>query len=164
MKTLIDKADVLIEALPWIQRFVEKTIVIKYGGSAMSEDDLRASFAIDVVLLRYIGLRPVIVHGGGLQIGATLKRLGKESTFVDGLRVTAFTASMFDRLSCFVEEVTAHLLRRRLIADVTITQVPLEERPEEAPERFRLTLAVAGQPPPRSAKAGRHRATSQGPD
>jgi len=88
MKALIDKADVLIEALPWIRRFVDKTIVIKYGGSAMSDDDLRASFAVDVVLLRYIGLRPVIVHGGGPQIGATLKRLGKDSTFVNGLRVT----------------------------------------------------------------------------
>lgn len=88
MKDLIDKADVLIEALPYIRRFVDKTIVIKYGGSAMSDEDLRASFAVDVVLLRYIGLRPVIVHGGGPQIEATLERLGKASTFIDGLRVT----------------------------------------------------------------------------
>lgn len=88
MKKLIDKAEVLIEALPYIRRFVNKTIVIKYGGSAMSDDDLRASFAVDVVLLRFIGLRPVIVHGGGPQIGETLKRLGKNSKFVDGLRVT----------------------------------------------------------------------------
>ncbi len=88
MKELIDKAEVLIEALPYIRRFFDKTIVIKYGGSAMSVDDLRSSFAVDVVLLKYIGIRPVIVHGGGPQIGATLERFGKQSTFVDGLRVT----------------------------------------------------------------------------
>ena len=76
MKTLIDKAAVLVEALPYIRRFFDKTIVIKYGGSAMSDPELRASFAVDVVLLKYIGLRPVIVHGGGPQIGATLARLG----------------------------------------------------------------------------------------
>ncbi len=88
MKELIDKAEVLVEALPYIRRFFDKTIVIKYGGSAMSDEELRASFAADVVLLKYIGSRPVIVHGGGPQIGATLQRLGKQSTFVDGLRVT----------------------------------------------------------------------------
>lgn len=88
MKTLIDKAEVLIEALPYIRRFNDKTIVIKYGGSAMVDPELQASFAVDVVMLKYIGLRPVIVHGGGPQIGATLSRLGIESSFVDGLRVT----------------------------------------------------------------------------
>jgi len=88
MKQLIDKAAVLIEALPYIRRFYERTIVIKYGGGAMSERALRASFAVDVVLLKYIGMRPVIVHGGGPQIGSTLARLGIESTFIDGLRVT----------------------------------------------------------------------------
>ncbi len=88
MKNLIDKAEVLVEALPYIRRFFDKTVVIKYGGSAMSEAELRASFAVDVVLLKYIGLRPVIVHGGGPQIGRTLERLGKTSTFVGGLRVT----------------------------------------------------------------------------
>jgi acetylglutamate kinase len=88
MKKLIDKAEVLIEALPYIRRFADKTIVIKYGGSAMAEPELQASFAVDVVMLKYIGLRPVIVHGGGPQIGATLSRLGIESSFVDGLRVT----------------------------------------------------------------------------
>jgi acetylglutamate kinase len=88
MKTLIDKAEVLIEALPYIRRFVDRTVVIKYGGNAMVEPELRASFAVDVVLLKYIGLRPVIVHGGGPQIGATLERLGIETRFVDGLRVT----------------------------------------------------------------------------
>ncbi len=88
MKAAIDKAEVLIEALPYMRRFAGKTIVIKYGGSAMSDAGLRASFAVDVVLMRSIGLRPVIVHGGGPQIAATLERLGKQSTFVDGLRVT----------------------------------------------------------------------------
>jgi acetylglutamate kinase len=88
MKRLVDKAEVLIGTLPYIRRFVGKTLVIKYGGSAMSEPELRASFAVDVVLLKFIGLRPVIVHGGGPQIGATLERLGKRSTFVGGLRVT----------------------------------------------------------------------------
>jgi acetylglutamate kinase len=85
---LVSKAKVLIEALPYMRRFVDRTIVIKYGGNAMTDDTLRASFAVDVVLLKYIGVRPVIVHGGGPQIGATLDRLGKESTFVEGLRVT----------------------------------------------------------------------------
>ena len=88
VQKLIDKADVLVEALPYIRRFYEKTIVIKYGGHAMTDEALRASFAVDVVLLKYIGLRPVIVHGGGPQIGETLKRFGLESSFVDGLRVT----------------------------------------------------------------------------
>ncbi len=88
MKELIDKAAVLIEALPYIRRFFDKTIVIKYGGAAMKDAELRASFAVDVVLLKYIGLRPVIVHGGGPQIGRALERLGKPSRFVEGLRVT----------------------------------------------------------------------------
>jgi acetylglutamate kinase len=88
VQKLIDKAEVLIEALPYIRRFLDKTIVIKYGGHAMTDEELRASFAVDVVLLKYIGLKPVIVHGGGPQIERTLKRLGIESSFVKGLRVT----------------------------------------------------------------------------
>lgn len=88
MKDLVEKAEVLIEALPYMRRFVDKMIVIKYGGHAMLDDELRASFARDVVLLKFIGLRPVIVHGGGPQIAATLERLGVESSFVAGLRVT----------------------------------------------------------------------------
>ena len=88
VQALIDKARVLIEALPYMRRFLDKTIVIKYGGAAMKDAELRASFAVDVVLLKHIGVRPVIVHGGGPQIGATLERLGKETRFVDGLRVT----------------------------------------------------------------------------
>ena len=88
MQTLIDKAEVLIEALPYIRRFYDKTIVIKYGGHAMQDEALRASFAVDVVLLKYIGLRPVIVHGGGPQIDELLEKLGRKSRFVEGLRVT----------------------------------------------------------------------------
>ena len=74
--------------MPYMRRFVGKTIVIKYGGHAMTDEDLRASFAVDVVLLKFIGVRPVILHGGGPQIQATLDRLGKQSTHVEGLRVT----------------------------------------------------------------------------
>ncbi len=88
MKNLIDKAQVLVEALPYMRRFVGKTIVIKYGGHAMQDEELRRSFAVDVVLLTYIGVRPVVVHGGGPQIAAALLRLGLESRFVNGLRVT----------------------------------------------------------------------------
>jgi acetylglutamate kinase len=110
LKLLIDKAAVLIEALPYIRRFYDKTIVIKYGGSAMSDAELRASFAVDVVLLKYIGLRPVIVHGGGPQIGATLQRLGKESTFVDGLRVTD------DETMDVVEMVLGGKVNREIVA------------------------------------------------
>jgi acetylglutamate kinase len=88
VQALIDKAKVLMEALPYMQRFVGKTVVIKYGGAAQKDAMLRASFARDVVLLKHIGVRPVIVHGGGPQIGKLLERLGKQSTFVDGLRVT----------------------------------------------------------------------------
>jgi len=82
------KAAVLIEALPWLDRFHGKTVVIKYGGHAMADDSLREAFAQDVVFLRYAGLRPVVMHGGGPQISAQLARLGLESTFTAGLRVT----------------------------------------------------------------------------
>jgi acetylglutamate kinase len=82
------KAATLIEALPWLERFHGQTVVIKYGGNAMTDDALRAAFAQDVVFLRYAGLRPVIVHGGGPQISAQLDRLGMPSTFRAGLRVT----------------------------------------------------------------------------
>jgi acetylglutamate kinase len=82
------KAATLIEALPWLDRFHGQTVVIKYGGHAMADDSLREAFAQDVVFLRYAGLRPVVVHGGGPQISAQLARLGLESTFTAGLRVT----------------------------------------------------------------------------
>ena len=81
-------AEVLLEALPYIREFRGKTIVIKYGGAAMERADLNEPFALDVILLRLVGLKPVIVHGGGPQIGALMKRLGKEPRFVGGMRVT----------------------------------------------------------------------------
>ncbi|MBE0598651.1 MAG: acetylglutamate kinase [Desulfuromonadales bacterium] len=88
MQELINKAKVLMEALPYIKRFANKTIVIKYGGHAMADEQLKESFAQDIVLLKYIGLNPVIVHGGGPQINETLKRYGIVSEFVRGMRVT----------------------------------------------------------------------------
>jgi acetylglutamate kinase len=88
MENPIEKAKVLIEALPYIRRFYNKTIVIKYGGSAMEEERLKRNFALDVVLLKFIGLNPVIVHGGGPQIGEMLTKIGKKSQFIEGMRVT----------------------------------------------------------------------------
>ena len=83
-----DIARVLVEALPYIQRFAGKTIVVKYGGNAMVDERLKAGFARDIVLLKQVGINPVVVHGGGPQIGGLLARLGIESRFVDGMRVT----------------------------------------------------------------------------
>ena len=85
MQKLIDKAAVLVEALPYIRRFYEKTIVVKYGGHAMTDDALRASFAVDVVFLKYVGLRPVIVHGGGPHISKAMGQQGIEPQWVEGL-------------------------------------------------------------------------------
>lgn len=81
-------ASVLAEALPYIQRFAGKTIVVKYGGNAMTEDTLMEGFARDIVLMKLVGMNPVVVHGGGPQIGNLLQRIGKESKFVEGMRVT----------------------------------------------------------------------------
>ncbi|MCA1692873.1 MAG: acetylglutamate kinase [Acidimicrobiales bacterium] len=83
-----DKATILADALPYIRRFWGKVVVVKYGGSAMDDDALAALFAQDVVLMRSVGMRPVVVHGGGPQIGALMARLGKTPEFRDGLRVT----------------------------------------------------------------------------
>jgi acetylglutamate kinase len=84
----VAKTDVLVEALPYIQRFRNATVVVKYGGNAMTDAGLAARFAEDIVLMRAVGMRPVVVHGGGPQIGELMARLGKESEFRDGLRVT----------------------------------------------------------------------------
>ncbi len=81
-------ADVLIEALPYIQRFKGKTVVVKFGGNAMVDEALKNSFARDIVLMKLVGLNPIVIHGGGPQIGQLLGRLGKTSNFVDGMRVT----------------------------------------------------------------------------
>ena len=85
---LLAKAETLTEALPYLQRYAGKTFVVKYGGHAMGAPELQRAFAEDMVLLKAVGINPVVVHGGGPQIGAMLKRLGVESRFVDGLRVT----------------------------------------------------------------------------
>ncbi|MGA7965867.1 MAG: acetylglutamate kinase [Gammaproteobacteria bacterium] len=83
-----ERANVLIEALPYIQRFKGATIVVKYGGHAMVDEKLKQDFALDIILMKYVGMNPVVVHGGGPQIGSFLKRLSIESEFVDGMRVT----------------------------------------------------------------------------
>ena len=88
MQELIDKANVLVESLPWIRQFYGKTIVIKYGGNAMVEDHLKEGFARDIILMKYIGLHPVVVHGGGPQIGKVLEAMGIETHFEQGMRVT----------------------------------------------------------------------------
>jgi acetylglutamate kinase len=88
MENPIDKAKVLVEALPYIRRFYDKTVVVKYGGSTMEEERMKRSFALDIVLLKYIGLNPVVVHGGGPQIGEMLTKMGKKSQFIEGMRVT----------------------------------------------------------------------------
>lgn len=83
-----DRAQVLIEALPYIRRFTNATMVVKYGGHAMVDENLKKDFALDIVLMKYVGLNPVVVHGGGPQIGSFLKKLSIQSEFVDGMRVT----------------------------------------------------------------------------
>ena len=85
---MLAKAETLTEALPYLQRYAGKTFVVKYGGHAMGDPEAARDFAEDVVLLKAVGINPVVVHGGGPQIGAMLKQLGVESSFVDGLRVT----------------------------------------------------------------------------
>jgi len=87
-KAAMNIANVLGEALPYLQQFVGKTIVIKYGGNAMVDEKLKAGFARDIVLLKLVGINPVVVHGGGPQIGQLLEKIGKQSEFVDGMRVT----------------------------------------------------------------------------
>ena len=83
---LIGKADILLEALPYIRSLKGKTIVVKYGGAAMVDDELKMGFARDITLLKYVGINPLIVHGGGPQIGITLKKMGIKTRFVDGYR------------------------------------------------------------------------------
>lgn len=102
-------ARVLIEALPYIQKFSGKTIVIKYGGNAMVDEDLKSSFARDIVLLKQVGINPVIVHGGGPQIGQTLEKLGKQSQFIEGMRVT--DSETMD----VVEQVLGGIVNREIV-------------------------------------------------
>lgn len=105
-------AGILAEALPYIQKFHGKTIVIKYGGNAMVEDALKRSFARDIVLMKLVGMNPVVVHGGGPQISTLLERIGKPSEFVDGLRVT-------DRETMdIVEMVLGGLVNKEIVAGI----------------------------------------------
>lgn len=88
MDSPLQKAKILVEALPYMQRFFGKRMVVKFGGHAMVEEQLKRSFAMDIILMKAIGLHPVVVHGGGPQIGETLRRMGKESKFYQGMRIT----------------------------------------------------------------------------
>lgn len=114
MAGLIQQAHTLVEALPYIQRFAGKTVVIKYGGHAMTDDALRYSFARDMVLLQYVGVRPVIVHGGGPQINTTMQKLGIEARFVAGLRVTD------EATMDVVEMVLGGKLNKEIVATINI--------------------------------------------
>lgn len=106
------RAATLVEALPYLQRFSDKTIVIKYGGNAMVEEALKASFASDITLLKQVGINPVVIHGGGPQIGNLLKKIGKEAKFIDGMRVT--DSETMD----VVEMVLAGLVNKEIVGNV----------------------------------------------
>jgi len=112
MKDANFRAGTLIEALPYLQRFAGQTIVIKYGGNAMVEESLKASFAMDITLLKQVGIHPVVVHGGGPQIGQLLAKLGKEAKFIDGMRVTD-TETMD-----IVEMVLAGRVNKEIVANI----------------------------------------------
>ena len=109
MEMWLEKANVLIEALPYIQRFHGKTIVVKYGGSAMVDNELKKDVIRDVALLKLVGFRPIIVHGGGKEITSWLARLGKESQFVNGLRVT-------DKETMLVAEMVLNRVNKGLVS------------------------------------------------
>lgn len=106
-------ARVLIEALPYIQKFSGKTIVIKYGGNAMVDEDLKSSFARDMVLLKHVGINPVVVHGGGPQIGQSLEKLGKQSKFINGMRVTD------DATMATVENILCNVVNKEIVELIT---------------------------------------------
>ncbi len=107
-------AHILTEALPYIQRYSGKTIVIKYGGNAMTDEDLKRSFARDVVLLKQVGINPVIVHGGGPQIGSLLEKIGKKSHFIEGMRVT--DSETMD----VVQMVLGGLVNKQIVSDINL--------------------------------------------
>jgi len=102
----------LVEALPYLQRFADQTIVIKYGGNAMVEESLKESFAKDITLLKQVGINPVVVHGGGPQIGDVLKKIGKQAEFIDGMRVTD------DETMDIVEMVLAGKVNKEIVANI----------------------------------------------
>jgi acetylglutamate kinase len=112
MKHAQERAATLVEALPYLQRFAEQTIVIKYGGHAMVEEELKQSFATDITLLKQVGINPVVIHGGGPQIGELLKKIGKQAKFVQGMRVT-------DKETMeIVEMVLAGLVNKEIVAGI----------------------------------------------
>ncbi|MDO8461484.1 MAG: acetylglutamate kinase [Deltaproteobacteria bacterium] len=110
MEKLIEKASVLMEALPYIRKFFGKTVVIKYGGAAMVDERLKEGFARDVVLMKYIGMNPILVHGGGPQIGEYLKKMGIESKFHNGIRITD------EQTMDVVEMVLVGLINKEIVA------------------------------------------------
>jgi len=112
MKHVASRADTLIEALPYLQRFAGQTIVIKYGGNAMVEENLKSSFAMDITLLKQVGINPVVVHGGGPQIGQVLAQVGKEAKFIGGMRVT--DSETMD----VVEMVLAGRVNKEIVANI----------------------------------------------
>ncbi len=114
MDALIHKADTLLDALPYIRRFSGKTFVIKYGGHAMEDEELKQRFAQDIVLLKYVGINPVVVHGGGPQIGEMLKKLGISSRFVRGMRVTdAATMDVVEMVLGKINQEVVSLINRQ---------------------------------------------------
>jgi acetylglutamate kinase len=112
MKHMNSRASTLIEALPYLQRFAGQTIVIKYGGNAMVEESLKESFAMDITLLKQVGINPVVIHGGGPQIGNLLNKLGKQAEFIDGMRVTD------DETMDIVEMVLAGSVNKEIVANI----------------------------------------------
>ncbi len=112
MKKSIEKANILIEALPYIKKFNEKIFVIKFGGRVMTDEELRNTFMKDIVMLKFIGINPIVVHGGGAQIDEYLRKLGKEPQFVNGLRVTD------DETMEIVEMVLVGNINKRIVADI----------------------------------------------
>ncbi|MBL4760722.1 MAG: acetylglutamate kinase [Mariprofundaceae bacterium] len=112
MKHVASRAETLIEALPYLQRFSGQTVVIKYGGNAMVEDALKSSFAMDITLLKQVGINPVVVHGGGPQIAQVLAQVGKEAKFINGMRVT--DSETMD----VVEMVLAGRVNKEIVANI----------------------------------------------
>ena len=111
-ESAMNVAQVLTEALPYIQRFIGKTIVVKFGGNAMTDDALKNSFARDIVLMKLVGMNPIVVHGGGPQIGSLLDKLGIESKFVNGMRVTD------NETMDVVEMVLGGTVNKQIVSDI----------------------------------------------
>ena len=111
MEKVLEKAEVLIEALPYIQRFNRKIIVVKYGGSAMSDEELQKNVIKDVTMLKLVGFKPIIVHGGGKEISRWVSKVGKEAEFVNGLRVT-------DAETMEIAEMVLNKVNKSLVAMV----------------------------------------------